>query len=420
MKYFLRFLLALVISAIVVVTYGSIEAVGNEHSIVGRVENMTSQSNDRNRIRSDGLELKIAEPQLMGISIPENHSGVYVPVTFTVSVTNNTKAPIPFREDGTLIPEIIGPDGQALHRKEPIDRQVSSGEYRGTLVRVRQQISDFMDAKLFWQNNLLQLIFPASFEYRGSPINLARSWFFETVGPGKYQIRFIYENPTGMLSYIDDLTYLRTRKETRTEVTGTGNSATPFANFFLLQPVGNNKKAVELDGIRFETSIPEAVLTVPNNRPNAENHDVRIGMEIRNNTLTPFYFSFYSPFKPELVMPNGRVLRGSYINDWIRGPQKSDFFLLTPGKSLTYFPGVSLSRNKCDQFLLQISAENGGVWFFDKLQPGTYQFRFRYENILDTTEYTNFEEDLIEHEQIVKLWIGRVDTPFVEFRIVQP
>lgn len=65
MKYLLRFLLALVISAIVVVTYGSIEAVGNEHSIVERGENMTSQSKDRNRIRSDALELKIAEPQLI-------------------------------------------------------------------------------------------------------------------------------------------------------------------------------------------------------------------------------------------------------------------------------------------------------------------------------------------------------------------
>ena len=65
MKYLLPFLLALVISAILVVTYGSIEAVGNEHSIVGRGENMTSQSNYRNRIRSDALELKIAEPQLI-------------------------------------------------------------------------------------------------------------------------------------------------------------------------------------------------------------------------------------------------------------------------------------------------------------------------------------------------------------------
>ncbi|MGB8687811.1 MAG: hypothetical protein WCD53_10815 [Microcoleus sp.] len=416
----MRFLLALVISAIVVVTYGSIEAVGNEHSRVRRVENMTSQSNDRNRIRSDGLELKIAEPQLMGISIPGNQSGVYVPVRFTFSVTNNTKAPIPFIEDGTLIPEIIGPDGQALHRKEPIDRQVSSGEYRGKLVRVREQISDFMDAKLFWQNNWLQLIFPASFEYIGSPINLDRSWSFETVGSGKYQIRFIYENPTGMVSYIDQLTFFLTGQETRTEVAGTGNSATPFANLFLLQPVGDNKNAVELDGIRFETFIPETALTVPNNRQNAENHDVRIGMQIRNNTLTPFYFSFYGTFKPELVKPDGRVLRGSYISDWMIGPKKSDFLLLTPGKSLTFFPDVSLSRNKCDQFVIDISDGRGGAWFFDELQPGTYQFRFRYENMLDTTQYTNLKEDLIEDELIEKLWIGRVDTPFVEFRIAQP
>jgi hypothetical protein len=40
MKYLLRFLLALVISAIVVITYASIKAVGNEHSKLGMVQNI--------------------------------------------------------------------------------------------------------------------------------------------------------------------------------------------------------------------------------------------------------------------------------------------------------------------------------------------------------------------------------------------
>jgi len=425
MKYLLRFLLALVISALVVVTYGSIEAVGNEHSIVGKVENMTSQSNHRKRIRSDALELKIDEPQLMGISIPDHdkQSGVNVPVKFTVSVTNNTKAPIPFIDDDSLIPEIIGPDGQALHRKEPINRQVGSGEYRGKLVGVGEETFTSLGGRLSWQNNLLQLILHRA-TYDESPIDLDKSWSFDTVGPGEYQFRFTYETPTGTMLYIDPLTFLQTRQETRIEVTGTGELATPFANFRLLEPVGDNKNAVEVDGILFETFIPKPLLTVINRNksPKAENYS-QIGMRITNNTLTPFYFSFYGTFTPQLVMPDGQVLEGLYSSDWMRGPEESDFLLVTPGKSVTFFPSTSLVWSKHDQFSLYVSNGYGGACSFDKLKAGIYQLRFTYKNTTDPTEKTDFTGEPLEDwliEIIEKVWNGQVDTPFVEFRLDQP
>ena len=424
MKYLLRFLLALVISALVVVTYGKIEAVGNEHSRVGRGENMTSQSNDRKPIRSDGLELKIDEPQLMGISIPDpdKQSGVNVPVKFTVSVTNNTKAPIPFIDDDILIPEIIGPDGQALHRKEPINRQVSSGEYRGKLVGAGEKTFTSLGGRLSWQNNLLQLILHRA-TYDEAPIDLDKSWSFDTVGPGEYQFRFTYETPTGTMLYIDPLTFLQTRQETRIEVTGTGELATPFANFRLLEPVGDNKNAVEVDGILFETFIPKPLLTVINRNksPKAENYS-QIGMRITNNTLTPFYFSFYGTFTPQLVMPDGQVLRGFYSSDWMRGPEESDFLLVTPGKSVTFFPSTSLVWSKHDQFSLYVSNGYGGAWSFDKPKAGIYQLRFTYKNTTDPTEKTDLtgllEDSLIEI--IEKVWKGLVNIPFVEFRLDQP
>jgi hypothetical protein len=123
-------------AALLVVTYGSIQAVGNENSKVEKVTNMASRKSKRsNNVKQDGLQLKMEWPENVAISIPENKPGVTAEFSFTVSLTNNTPAPIPLAIDyDALIPEIFGPDGQALHRREPINRQVGNGEYHGSLV----------------------------------------------------------------------------------------------------------------------------------------------------------------------------------------------------------------------------------------------------------------------------------------------
>ncbi|WP_377473643.1 MAG: hypothetical protein P2A85_15685 [Microcoleus anatoxicus] len=427
MRYFLRFLLALVISAIVVVTYGSIQAVGNEHSRIGRIENMTSQgANNSNQVKQSGLLLEIREPQIIALAIPENQPGATAPLSFTVSITNPTQTPIPFILYDALIPEIRRPDGRVLHRKEPINRQVGSGEYSGELIGFGKQIVTSLEGRLSWKNNVLQLILHDP-TYFGPPIDLDKSWSFDTVGPGEYQIRFIYENPTGTISYIDPLdplTYLQTRQKTRIEVAGTGELTTPFANFRLLTPVEDHKNVVEVDGIRFETFIPKPFLTVINRNksPKPENYS-QIGMRITNNTLTPFYFSFYSTFTPDLVTPDGQVRQGAFFRDWFTRPEESDFLLVTPGKSLTFFPSTSVYWSKHDQFLLSFSSGDGGSYSFNSLKPGIYQLRFRYESTSDSTQKTDFTGEPLEDwliEIMKKVWTGRVDTPFVEFHLTQP
>ncbi|MEG3972017.1 hypothetical protein QUA00_31015 [Microcoleus sp. T2B6] len=428
MKYLLRFLLALVMAALLVVTYGSIQAVGNENSKVEKVTNMASRKSKRsNNVKQDGLQLKVELPEIVALSIPENKPGVTAEFSFTVSLTNNTPAPIPLAIDyDALIPEIFGPDGQALHRREPINRQVGNGEYHGSLVGVRQQISTSIKGRLSWQNNLLQLILHRP-TYDESPIDLDKSWSFDTLGPGEYQVRFTYETPTGTIVYTNPFTVFNIKellegKEVpleRIEVAGTGQLVTPLANFRLLQPVGLNNSAVEVDGIRFETFIPEPFLTVPNKSDNSY-QSVQIGMRITNNTLTSFYFSFYGSFAPSLVIPDGQILRGGYISDWMRGPEESDFLLVTPGKSVTLFPDIDLSWRKCDQLSLGVSDGSGGAWSFNELKPGIYHFRFRYENISNTIQKKNLAGQSITSRPIEKVWTGRVDTPFVEFRITQP
>ncbi|MBE9096045.1 hypothetical protein [Tychonema sp. LEGE 07203] len=434
MRYFLRFLLALLMAALLVVTYGSIQAVGNENSQLGNVKKMASRKSKRSnqvkqndlQLKENSLQLKMEWPKIVAISIPENKPGVTAEFSFTVSLTNNTPAPVPLAIDyDALIPEIFGPDGQALHRREPINRQIGNGEYHGSLVGVRQQISTSMEGRLSWQNNLLQLILHRP-TYNESPIDIDTFWSFDTLGSGEYQVRFTYETPTGTIVYTNPFTVFNIKelldgKEVpleRIEVTGRGQLVTPFANFRLLQPVGLNNSAVEVDGIRFETFIPEQLLTLPHKSDNSY-QSVQIGMRMTNNTPTPFYFSFYGSFYPELVTPDGEVKRKAYGNDWMRGPEESDFLLVTPGKSLAFFPDISLFWTNHSQFSLGVSSGYGGYCSFDQLKAGIYHFRFQYYNTSDTIPKKNITGNSSESLPIEKVWTGWVDTPFVEFRLTQ-
>lgn len=394
---------------------------------------MASRKSKRSKkIQQDGLQMKensllleIRWPEIVALSIPENKPGATAPLSFSVRFTNNTQAPVPFLHYGALIPEIFGSSGQALHRREPINRQVASGEYHGSLVGVGKHTYTSLEGRLSWQHNSLQLILHNPI-YDGIPIDLDQSWSFDTLGPGAYQIRFIYETPTGTIVYTNPFTVnieeLLKGKEIpleRIEVTGTGQLVTPLANFRLLQPVGLNNSAVEVDGIRFETFIPEPLLTLPN-KSDSSYQFVQIGIRITNNTLTPFYFSFYDTFIPDLVMPDGEVKGGAYGNDWIRGPEEFDFLLVTPGKSLRFFPGIRLFWTNHSQFSLGVSIGYGGYCAFEQLKPGIYHFRFQYYNASDTIPKKNLAGESIETRPIEKVWTGWVDTPFVEFHIAQP
>ena len=65
MRYFLRFLLALVMAALLVVTYGSIQAVGNQDLKLEKVTNMASRKSKRSKkFKQNDLQLKENNLQL--------------------------------------------------------------------------------------------------------------------------------------------------------------------------------------------------------------------------------------------------------------------------------------------------------------------------------------------------------------------
>jgi len=380
----------------------------------------TKKSTNRNKVKvkQDGIQLKIWQPEIIAVlPIAKNPPSLSVPVQLAVTVTNNTQTSIPFIHSGRLIPEIIGPDGQTLNRKEPINRQVQREEYEGSLVGVGEEIAICLEARLSWQDNLLLLRVPTNPIYWDLSLNPDNSWSFEGLELGTYQLRFIYDNPTGNVLCFDCQIREKTLKIERIKIEGikTSQLATPFVNLRILQAVEHNNSVVEVNGISFEALMPERELVVPQ-KPSEGHRLLDLGIRITNNTTTPLHFCFHAAITPELMMPNGEIIRKiNYASDWLRGPQESDFPLAMPGEDVIFSPGASIYWIEDNHWELMISVGNGGSWQFSPLQLGNYQIRLEYSN--EAAQVKVDGEDR-KKKLIDNIWTGTVFTSFIEFSLV--
>ncbi|OCR02852.1 hypothetical protein BCD67_16375 [Oscillatoriales cyanobacterium USR001] len=178
----------------------------------------------------------------------------------------------------------------------------------------------------------------------------------------------------------------------------------------------NDTNTVEVDGIRFEILVPKDMLTLPPEKPGSE-VSVQIGIQITNNTLTPFRFSFYASLIPELLMPNERIVRGDYSTTFLRRRFESDFPLTMPGENVIFFPHAKLLWIKRKVLGLKIAAGDGGSWIFDNLTTATYKVRF----ILSNQNAKATVDDGVSKEMklIENVWSGTMSTPFMQFNLVK-
>jgi hypothetical protein len=146
MKHFWWFLLTLAIALLLVVTSGSRASIGDEPLKIGRVANMTSRY-ESNRISSDGLELKIAEPQPLRISIYS--------------------------------------DGQAMYRNYASNVYLPAKRSYFKLARPEESLTFFMKGEFQWFRNLFIL--------RGKATDGA-IWSFHDFKSGSYLVQFTYSN----------------------------------------------------------------------------------------------------------------------------------------------------------------------------------------------------------------------------------
>lgn len=389
------------------------------------------------------MRMEILAPDLVALAIPENKPDATAPVKLSVCITNNTSTPFRLNPYGLFIPELVTSNGQALKRQLATGEQLTSipanitsnvGMWKRLANSLLSLLRNFgqseareidpwsvepewpqvvsLTARLSWRGNSLQLKGSTILDVYQDPQNFNQYWLFDNLQPGNYQLRYIYNPKCGVKNHSD----LNTRKQEKTlQQIGFEQLLTPLINLRLVQPIGVERSEVEVDGINFKTLMPECVLTGEQKKSDAET-SVELGVCVTNNMSTPIRFSFYASFNPEMVTLDGQIVRGCYHRLGLMMAKESDFPLVMPRESITFFPEAKLFWLKRNVFTLSIAAGDGGFWNFEIPQPGVYKIRFTYSNKNAVTSV--YSGGSIDKKLIEGLWTGMVSMPFVEFRLV--
>ncbi len=389
---------------------------------------MTSnESNNSNDLEANDIPIEIWQSDLIVLPIPENKPGTNTYMQINLHITNNARTSFRFNPK-KIIPELITSDGQILPQlpdtNEHIQTNVPSESFvlrltrlisnltspfkRGNYLIVKPKVTTTVsiNTKLFWQNNLLTL------EFHACDFNLLQSrhyWFFDKLHPGKYQVRLIYLN-----SY-KNIVNSNSEKAKTIQNISSGQLATKLKNLYLVQPRSTERNIVEVDGIQFETIIPEKVITIPKQERGAET-SVKLGISITNNTQTPFRFDLFATLIPQIVGADGLALQKSYSTTFLQSPRECDFPSAMPGESVTLFPSAKLIWLKRGRLALKITAGDGGYWHFSNLEPGVYRVRFIYSK---RNEWAPTNQKSTSKKSLEWICKNTVPTPFVEIYLSQ-
>ncbi|MDZ7959898.1 MAG: hypothetical protein RMY34_18780 [Aulosira sp. DedQUE10] len=355
---------------------------------------------------ADGIQMEICEPNLIVLPITENRTSANTCLQINIAITNNTPIPFPFVY-GILTPELLTPNGQALNPQKLIDRQITPSRYNGIAIPSKKTLSCYLIAKLSWQNNLLQL--QATISYSSQvPINPDYFWSFEPLQLGTYQMRFTYLSPQEEFLFFD----AHTAAISQIQASVTSLLATPWVNLQLVEPMESNNNEVQVDSVRFETVVPEQIWTISHSQLSDASSSVQIGLRITNNTSISQRFCSFTTLIPALMGADGCILAqnlGGGSHGWV-GAGESDYHLLEPKESVTFFVSAHTERQNDGLLNLIVDGTGYGYWSFNGLKLGTYQVRLAYRSRTNPLDIELFED----------IWRGMVHTPFVEFCLVQP
>ncbi|SKB14078.1 exported hypothetical protein [Planktothrix sp. PCC 11201] len=203
-----------------------------EDSGIGRIASLISlESADRNAVEVDGIRFEIIVPERVW-SIPEKHSSSAIPVKIGLRITNQKPTPIHLtRFDPQIVLglEIVGADGLPLKGKGIRDRLMGlrMEQLACPLVQAGKSVTFFLDANLYWRDNLLHL---------GGSDGLGGGWNFDNLKPGIYQVRFLYGNSSSVAPCYDSIQDPKTRDPQVLQGLWTGQATTPFVEVRLVQP----------------------------------------------------------------------------------------------------------------------------------------------------------------------------------------
>jgi hypothetical protein len=168
----------------------------------------------------------------------------------------------------------------------------------------------------------------------------------------------------------------------------------------------NNKNAVEVDGIRFETIVPERSYRLPKY---GEETPIQFGVRITNQTSTPYRFDL-PQFFPEILNSHGKPLHMSFAQNATRKVEETDILLIMPGESFEFLKDAKFSWYNRDCIVLKGFAFYGGIWSFYNFKPGKYQIRLTYENLL-VKRRMHLLIDRDGRDEVAEFWTGKITTP---------
>lgn len=406
MKHFLLFILALILfGGVAPVAFPRGSDAQADLPIEKRAALISGESADSTAVEVDGIRLEML-PYFV-LPIPEKRPGASTDIMVWAVLANNRQTPFPLTLFDSLAPELIGSNSHPLQPQRKRDRQSRTGEDDCWLLQPKERMNFGMEASLSWENRKLQL----------KTSGLGYFWSFDNLAPSTYQLRLTYHSRCRVGRCYDS----KTREVKTVEGSGTIQVATNCAKLHLVSHVLTDSSAVEADGIRFKTLLPEGILPIPENQPGA-NTSALIALRITNNTQTPLRFSGYDTLDAEIVGSDGKILELSAARNWTVPPTKVDFPLAQPGESVTFIRDAKLFWQN-NQLRLGGADGYGGVWDVKDLAPGSYQVRLKYVNSKSTAYI--YDRELRDPktgnpETLEGIWTGAAITPFREIRLVQP
>ncbi|HBY78763.1 MAG TPA: hypothetical protein DEG47_17555, partial [Cyanobacteria bacterium UBA11148] len=124
-------------------------------------------------------------------------------------------------------------------------------------------------------------------------------------------------------------------------------------------------------------------------------------------------FSRFDNLYPNLVKKDGQVLQREGGRDGTLPLNESDFPLVTPGKSITFFlEGMLHWRN--NNLLLEFPDGFGGLWYFGNLVAGAYKFGFLYYSYDSAIEI-----DQPERKKLEGIWVGQISIPLTDIQMLE-
>ncbi|MUG93752.1 hypothetical protein F7734_15535 [Scytonema sp. UIC 10036] len=172
----------------------------------------------------------------------------------------------------------------------------------------------------------------------------------------------------------------------------------------------NSSNAIEVDGIRFETLVPEQTVYLPKY---GEETPIQFGVRITNQTSTPYRFDLPHVL-PEMLDPQGHTMQMDLNKNATREVEEFDIPLIIPGKSLDFLMNAKFSWYNKNCLRLLGNASYGGIWIFWNFKPSKYQVRFTYESYLAKKKMITLKEGRTE---IDSFWTGKIMTYFADIRL---